>query len=980
MNSAGPSIHPAEPNGVIAAMTSTGASTAGATGFRRLAFAATAVAGVIFAVAAVTVARYGDRVPDLGWTGQVHGRTVVVRDVEPGGLAEGFLMAGDVVLAVDDDRRIDRLTAEHGRGFRGLLPPGLEYTLTIRRDGTERRVALTQGARADPARLHASQMLLLAAVVWCVVPALISLFRPGQPMAQLAYWTCMFSGMAFVAEARAHAMVWAGPLVQAALVLAYPFSPLHLAFAYDFCARFPNGSVGGAAWRHMRTLLYAVCAVIAIEGPLLDALLRILAPDRLPGVRAALAPVDRWGVWAESFVYPLAGLAILAVLARNFRAARPGDERRRMNWLLWATAIGLAPLTMVLLVISVSRVLELPLHPQAWVVPANLFTVVIPVALGYAIITHRVFGIGMVARKGLQYLLARNALRALLAVPVLGLGYGLVTNHHLPLSELLLSQRLYLYLLAATLVSLGARTRVMKWLDRRFFREAYDAERILIELIDDVQELESASGVSRLVSHALEAAFHPASLFIWYRDHDSPHLTLSYSSGGYVHRAELAPGSPLLRLIETRRTIVEAPLTDSDALPEADRQWLAEANVSYLVPVIGGGPDVLGVVMLGPKKSEEPYAKDDLKLLQAMARQIGLGRENLRLQARVDHDRQVRHDVLSRLDTGAFNLLKECPRCGRCYDMTASVCEDDSTELALSLPVERTLDGKYRLDRLIGKGGMGAVYEATDLRLARAVAVKILLGRQFGNQMALRRFEREAQACARLGHPNVVAVYDYGRVGPDGAYLVMELIRGETLRSALRARGRIPAQIAATWFGQICAGVAAAHTCGIVHRDLKPENVLIASETPNVQLLKVLDFGLAKLPSGGATELSSLTEPGVVMGTLSYMAPEQLTGAAVDHRTDIFAIGVMATEAITGSRPFAGGTHGELLYAVLKDRVELGAETPGMAELERVLRKATAREPQARYGSVLALGVELAAALRLVTSTAPAQDNSTMTG
>ena len=120
------------------------------------------------------------------------------------------------------------------------------------------------------------------------------------------------------------------------------------------------------------------------------------------------------------------------------------------------------------------------------------------------------------------------------------------------------------------------------------------------------------------------------------------------------------------------------------------------------------------------------------------------------------------------------------------------MCPSDGSELTLSLPVERTIDGKYRLDRLIGKGGMGAVYEAADLRLSRSVAVKIMLGRAFGDRQALRRFEREAQACARLTHPNIITVFDFGAVGADGAFLVMEFVQGRTLEARARPPRRLP--------------------------------------------------------------------------------------------------------------------------------------------------------------------------------------------
>ena len=141
--------------------------------------------------------------------------------------------------------------------------------------------------------------------------------------------------------------------------------------------------------------------------------------------------------------------------------------------------------------------------------------------------------------------------------------------------------------------------------------------------------------------------------------------------------------------------------------------------------------------------------------------------------------------MLAKLDGQQINLLRECPSCGTCFDSGATNCAKCGSELTLTLPVERTIDGKYRLEQLLGKGGMGAVYHATDLRLDRKVAVKIITGKSFGDQAALRRFEREARASAKLNHPNIVSVYDYGQTGAEGAYLVMEFVAGITLRDGV---------------------------------------------------------------------------------------------------------------------------------------------------------------------------------------------------
>ena len=301
------------------------------------------------------------------------------------------------------------------------------------------------------------------------------------------------------------------------------------------------------------------------------------------------------------------------------------------------------------------------------------------------------------------------------------------------------------------------------------------------------------------------------------------------------------------------------------------------------------------------------------------------------MKQRADDDRRVRHQVLARLESGHVNLLKECPVCGACYDAAVATCATDGTELTLSLPVDRTIDGKYRLDRLIGKGGMGAVYEAVDLRLARSVAVKIMLGGAFGNHTALRRFAREAQATARLAHPNIVTVFDFGGVGAEGAFIVMELVRGRTLRAEIQQRGRIAPQDAALWFEHVCAGVAAAHHHRIIHRDLKPENILITCADTGADVAKVVDFGLAKIRPTETDETFEQTSAGAVLGTVAYMAPEQLSGDEVDERGDIFALGVMVAEAIVGTRPFKGRTHSELLMAIMRDSLTLEGEGPRAA-------------------------------------------------
>ena len=242
--------------------------------------------------------------------------------------------------------------------------------------------------------------------------------------------------------------------------------------------------------------------------------------------------------------------------------------------------------------------------------------------------------------------------------------------------------------------------------------------------------------------------------------------------------------------------------------------------------------------------------------------------------------------------------------------------------------------------------------------------------------VALRRFEREARASARIDHRNITRVYDYGAVGSGGAYLIMELVAGRTWRAELRRSTVISPARASDWFRQLLDGLQFAHTLGIVHRDLKPENVMIV-ETPGGDELKVMDFGLAKvLDAGtGATELVSAA--GTAMGTLGYMAPEMLTGGVADERADLFAVGVMVVETLVGARPFGGQTPQEILLALLQSEYHLPGDSAEIRALDAVVQRCLAKDPRDRYGSAAELAKDLVPSLARCGGSA-AQHNVTM--
>jgi Tol biopolymer transport system component len=270
--------------------------------------------------------------------------------------------------------------------------------------------------------------------------------------------------------------------------------------------------------------------------------------------------------------------------------------------------------------------------------------------------------------------------------------------------------------------------------------------------------------------------------------------------------------------------------------------------------------------------------------------------------------------------------------------------------------------GPYEIKSQIGAGGMGDVYRARDTRLSRDVALKILPESFARDADRLRRFEQESQAVAALNHPNIVAIYDVGEYN-NTPFLVSELLEGENLRAVIN-RGPIPPRKVVEYAVQVGKGLAAAHDKGIVHRDLKPENLFVCRDGS----VKILDFGLAKLAgksaieADAATMTSSHTAAGVVMGTASYMAPEQVRGEPVDARTDMFAFGAVLYEMICGKRAFQRDTPPETMTAILREDVPEISDIhpPVPPALDRIVRRCLEKNPEQRFQSAkdLAFGLE----------------------
>src|SRR5262245_20505922 len=272
--------------------------------------------------------------------------------------------------------------------------------------------------------------------------------------------------------------------------------------------------------------------------------------------------------------------------------------------------------------------------------------------------------------------------------------------------------------------------------------------------------------------------------------------------------------------------------------------------------------------------------------------------------------------------------------------------------------------GTYKILSLLGRGGMGVVYRARDERLRRDVAIKVLPASFAQDADRLRRFEQEAHATSALNHPNILTIYDTGT--QDGApFIVAELLEGGELRDQLK-EGPLSVRKAIEYAQQIAAGLAAAHEKGITHRDLKPENLFVTQEGG----VKILDFGLAKLkPQAGesvnsqAATQKNLTDPGTVMGTVGYMAPEQVRGHEADTRADLFSFGVILYEMLDGRRPFSGASSVEVMNAILKEEPPELVETKGKISptLDRIVRRCLEKQPERRFQSASDLGFALEA-------------------
>jgi hypothetical protein len=321
--------------------------------------------------------------------------------------------------------------------------------------------------------------------------------------------------------------------------------------------------------------------------------------------------------------------------------------------------------------------------------------------------------------------------------------------------------------------------------------------------------------------------------------------------------------------------------------------------------------------------------------------------------------------------------MNSCPKCGAHFADSVRLCPNDGTVLESGATVDTRvgtlLDGKYKLEAPLGEGGMGTVYRARHLMLDKPVALKLIKGDPGRSPDVIRRFQREARAASNLNHPNIAAAYDLGQTSDGTLYIAMELVRGQSLKDAIRGSGPLEAQRIGRILGQVASALAVAHRNGIIHRDLKPQNIMLAKEPDGTEVAKLLDFGIAKTFDEHTTQL---TATGFVLGTPQYMSPEQAAGRPIDARSDLYSLGVIMFEMLVGEVPFNDPSTPALLVKHLTEPAPLPSlRRPDLhiaPALEAVALRCMEKDPAARYQTAEEFTAGLGGALGTLGTIGPA--------
>jgi len=639
-------------------------------------------------------------------------------------------------------------------------------------------------------------------------------------------------------------------------------------------------------------------------------------------------------------------LASVVILAVNYLRLNEVNERRRIRLVIFGLLLFFVDLLAIFLFSLSPKTSWLSAIASSPLV-FGLVQVPFTICVAYAVLRQRLFQVSFIVRESLQYAVARGAL--LIPIPILAgiVIFDLIVHKDQPFG-VLLSQHGWVYALMGV-VGIVAHKKQSQWmeaLDRRFYREHYNAQHLLLQTVDEIRASSNLADVAPKAVARIEQALHPEFVAILMREATEPLYRCIAAAPPEIYPRGLSAESKLMAAFRLFAKPLQISLAESgwlkQQLPSEDTNFLRDARIDLMVPIAIAPQGREALMVLGLKKSEEPYGSEDQELLSGIGSALAL--------------------LLERPVTSALSGFEECPRCGLCYESGKGRCPNENAQLT-RMPFKRLLTSRYRLERRLGRGGMGTVYKATDTSLERAVAVKLIREDLVTSSDAAERFRREAKAAASFAHPNLVTVHDFGVDSDTRVFLVMELLEGFTLRQRLVQQKRLATQQILQVLGGVCAGLEAAHENGLIHRDLKPENIFLAHSGEG-EVTKILDFGLAKFlisPTDPAAATAD-TATGVLVGTPQYMSPDQLNGEIASAAWDIWALAVITYEMLTGTHPFPATSVGQMQYSIVNGRfTPLPTDLPNApAEwqqfFERALSPKTAVRPQSAKEFVSTLG------------------------
>ncbi len=693
-------------------------------------------------------------------------------------------------------------------------------------------------------------------------------------------------------------------------------------FLWRFVRDFPQPPVSLPVRRRIQIAvrLSAAVGVLLFVLNLLKLAARYM-PRFLSGIEqwlAGFAPQRGKGSY-YSLVLGLAGAAFCLLLWRAARTVR-GPEQRRARVFLQLLAFTLGPaITEVLLELFAHRYHDyLVADPRRHLITVSLVllpALTLPFTVPYAVLVHHVLDVRLMARRALQYALARYSMLAVMAIPFAALIAYFCVHSNQKLSHLFSGPGVpfLVSVIAISAAALHYRRRLLDAIDRRFFREQYDARRILTLLVDRIRSIKESAALANLVSREIDLALHLEGIALMVIDPRSGILADPRSRA-----RKLDASSSLALLVSDASDPLEVDLENPQSpllkLPEKERHWLVDSGFRLLVPILSRDGSLLGLVGLGEKKSGLPFLREDRELLHAIASSAAWVLE-------LEQERIL--PSFWPVPAGPppepmapAELARECPNCGALHPSYTVFCSSCSRKLELSR-VPFVLPGKFRFERRIAIGGMGVVYQGSDLALGRQVAIKTLRSVSPEDAMRLRR---EARTAAAVSHPHLAPVYGM-ETWKGTPMLVMELLEGGTLAQRVFREG-LPAVETVEMGIAMADALAQLHAADILHRDIKPSNIGYTKDG----VPKLMDFGIARVilelrdeewmddddpdPIPGVAVWPAGDGSGDLrhrfVGTLSYLSPEALRGDPADASFDLWGLCVVLYECLLGKKMFSG--------------------------------------------------------------------------